>query len=124
VASLAEAYGSGRWEGDRDSWPRRSMMPTGGDSPSIIGSAPTGAVATSAPAPSSARAAIWTRPMSIVANHDLVLADLSLGGGVVLPTPGDCIYVFDEGHHLPDKALNHFAHRFACGRCAALACAP
>lgn len=44
----------------------------------------------------------------IVANHDLVLADLSLGGGAVLPAPADSIYVFDEGHHLADKALGHF----------------
>ncbi|MBB3167762.1 ATP-dependent DNA helicase DinG [Simiduia aestuariiviva] len=45
----------------------------------------------------------------IVANHDLVLADLALGGGAILPDPADTFYIFDEGHHLPDKALNHFA---------------
>jgi ATP-dependent DNA helicase DinG len=45
----------------------------------------------------------------IVANHDLVLADLALGGGAVLPEPEDCIYVFDEAHHLPEKTRNHFA---------------
>jgi ATP-dependent DNA helicase DinG len=45
----------------------------------------------------------------IVANHDLVLADLALGGGVILPAPEQAIFVFDEGHHLPDKALQHFA---------------
>lgn len=45
----------------------------------------------------------------IVANHDLVLADLALGGGAILPAPEETLYIFDEGHHLPDKALNHFA---------------
>lgn len=45
----------------------------------------------------------------IVANHDLVLADLSLGGGVVLPPPEDCIYVLDEAHHLPEKTQQHFS---------------
>jgi ATP-dependent DNA helicase DinG len=45
----------------------------------------------------------------IVANHDLVLSDLSLGGGVVLTAPEDTIYIFDEAHHLADKALSHFA---------------
>jgi ATP-dependent DNA helicase DinG len=45
----------------------------------------------------------------IVANHDLVLADLSLGGGAVLPEPEACIYVFDEAHHLPEKTQQHFA---------------
>src|SRR5690606_10464300 len=43
-------------------------------------------------------------------NHDLVLADLALGGGAVLPDPADTIYVFDEGHHLPQQALSHFSH--------------
>ena len=47
----------------------------------------------------------------VVANHDLVLADLSLGGGVVLPEPEDCIFVFDEAHHLPDKTQSHFSSR-------------
>lgn len=45
----------------------------------------------------------------IVANHDLVLADLALGGGAILSKPSDTFYVFDEGHHLPEKAVNHFA---------------
>jgi len=45
----------------------------------------------------------------IVANHDLVLSDLSLGGGVVLPAPEKSVYIFDEAHHLADKALAHFA---------------
>lgn len=45
----------------------------------------------------------------IVANHDLVMADLALGGGVILPLPEDTIYVFDEGHRITSTALNHFA---------------
>lgn len=43
----------------------------------------------------------------IVANHDLVLSDLALGGGVVLPEPEQTLYIFDEGHHLAEKALGH-----------------
>jgi len=46
----------------------------------------------------------------IVANHDLVLADLSLGGGAILPDPADTVYIFDEGHHLGDKTTGHFAY--------------
>ena len=45
----------------------------------------------------------------IVTNHDLVLSDLMMGGGAVLPAPEDTIYIFDEGHHLPDKAIGHFS---------------
>ncbi len=53
----------------------------------------------------------------IVANHDLVLADLALGGGAVLPLPSDAIFVFDEGHHLADKALSHFSTRTGVKGC-------
>lgn len=45
----------------------------------------------------------------IVANHDLVMADINLGGGVILPEPEETIYIFDEAHHLPDVALEHGA---------------
>jgi len=46
----------------------------------------------------------------IVANQDLVLTDLALGGGAVLPPPENSIYIFDEAHHLPEKSNRHFAH--------------
>ncbi len=55
----------------------------------------------------------------IVANHDLVLADLALGGGAVLPEPEDVIYVLDEAHHLPDKTQQHFAASARLGGTAA-----
>lgn len=45
----------------------------------------------------------------VVTNHDLVLADLALGGGAILPAPQDCIYIFDEAHHLSHKAVQHFS---------------
>lgn len=45
----------------------------------------------------------------IVTNHDLVLSDLAIGGGVVLPDPGKCIYIFDEAHHLSAKSNAHFS---------------
>ncbi|MDO9477784.1 MAG: ATP-dependent DNA helicase DinG, partial [Pseudohongiella sp.] len=45
----------------------------------------------------------------VIANHDLVLVDLALGGGVILPDPQDTIYIFDEAHHLPGKTNQHFS---------------
>ena len=44
----------------------------------------------------------------LVTNYNLLLTDLISGGNGVLPSPEDSIYIFDEGHHLPDKALAHF----------------
>ncbi|HEY0962945.1 MAG TPA: ATP-dependent DNA helicase DinG [Pseudomonadales bacterium] len=51
----------------------------------------------------------------IVANHDLVLSDLALGGGVILPHPGESIYVFDEAHQLPGKGIEHFSNALRLG---------
>lgn len=45
----------------------------------------------------------------IVANHALVVSDMLLGGGAVLPDPEDCIYIFDEGHNLPDTVIRQGA---------------
>ncbi len=47
----------------------------------------------------------------IVANQDLLLADLGLGGGLILPDPEECIVIIDEAHHLPTKTQQHFAAR-------------
>ncbi|SFH79102.1 ATP-dependent DNA helicase DinG [Modicisalibacter xianhensis] len=112
VQELAEAYGGGRWEGDRDSWP------------GAIENGHWRRLTTDHRQCTNRRCSHFSacaffrarrhldQADIIVANHDLVLADLALGGGIVLPPPKDCIYVFDEGHHLPDKALEHFYHRF------------
>ena len=56
----------------------------------------------------------------IVANQDLVLADLTMPGenggdgvqgwgGVILPRPDETLYIFDEGHHVPGKAIERGA---------------
>jgi ATP-dependent DNA helicase DinG len=42
----------------------------------------------------------------IVANHNLVLASV---GAHTLPDLESCLVVFDEGHHLPAKAVEQFA---------------
>lgn len=49
-----------------------------------------------------------TRADVIIANHDLILADLSTGN-TVLPDVDESIFIFDEAHHLNAKALSHFS---------------
>jgi len=44
----------------------------------------------------------------IIANHDLVLADI-FSGNSILPEVEDCIFVFDEAHHFSAKSLSHFS---------------
>lgn len=106
---MLASYASQKWDGDRDHWPetieddrwRRITTDHRGctnrhcayfDSCAFF----------------SARSALDEADV-IVANHDLILADLALGGGAILPKPEDTIYIFDEAHHLPEKALSHFA---------------
>lgn len=43
----------------------------------------------------------------LVVNHSLLLADLELGGGKILPSPQDSYYVIDEAHHLPRVTRDH-----------------
>lgn len=49
----------------------------------------------------------------VVANHDLLLADIGMGGGVILPAPINSFYCIDEAHHLPQKALQQFAAEYS-----------
>ncbi|USD36436.1 ATP-dependent DNA helicase DinG [Ferrimonas sp. SCSIO 43195] len=37
----------------------------------------------------------------LIVNHSLLLADLELGGGKILPDPDSMYYIIDEAHHLP-----------------------
>ncbi len=107
--SMAEALGAGKWDGDRDAW--RDTLEDGHWSPLTSDHAQcTGRRCSNIAQCSFYRAREDLAKVDcIVANHDLVLADLALGGGAILPPPEDAIYIFDEGHHLPDKALRHFA---------------
>lgn len=107
---MIEKLAGNRWDGDRDSWPEAledqhwARLTTDHSQ------------CTNRHCPNFQQCAFYkaregmTKVDVIVTNHDMVLADLALGGGAVLPDPRDTLYVFDEGHHLPDKAIGHFAH--------------
>ena len=106
---LLQSFSERRWDGEIDSWPE------------AIGREAWQAVTTDHRGCSNNRCSYFKQcPFFkarntlegtdvIVANHDLVLADLSLGGGAVLPDPDDCIYIVDEAHHLPAKTQQHFS---------------
>ncbi len=107
--TMLDRLGRGEWNGDRDDWPdelrNQTWTPISTDHSRCTGRQC-----------SHYDNCIFYRAREqihrvdcIVANHDLVLADLMMGGGAVLPALEDTIYIFDEGHHLPDKATNHFS---------------
>ena len=112
---MIQALGNGSWDGDLDAWPEqlsasvRRLITT--DQSQCTGRR----------CPHIAQCSFFRAREGleeadvIVTNHDLVLSDLRLGGGVILPAPEDSLYVFDEGHQLPAKCLNQFALRFHAG---------
>ena len=107
--AMIDALGRGQWDGDRDSWPAAIAEET------WYGVTTDHSQCSGRRCPNigqcsffQARDALQNADI-IVTNHDLTLSDLALGGGAILSAPEDSIYVFDEGHHLPDKALAHFA---------------
>src|SRR5690606_28158608 len=107
---MIEKLAGNRWDGDRDSWPQE-LADTDWSRLTTDHSQCTGRHCPNFQQCSFYKAREgMTKVDVIVTNHDMVLADLALGGGAVLPDPRETIYVFDEGHHLPDKAINHFAH--------------
>lgn len=115
LEEMLTALAAGRWDGDFDNWP-------GGLDAAIKRVVSTDQnQCTGRRCPHVAQCAFFRAREGleeadiIVTNHDLVLSDLRLGGGVILPAPEDCLYVFDEGHQLPTKCLNHFALRFHAG---------
>jgi ATP-dependent DNA helicase DinG len=62
-----------------------------------------------------ARRAMETAEL-VITNHNLLLSDLELGGGVLLPETKSSIYILDECHHIPDKATDFFALQAALMR--------
>lgn len=108
--SMMEALAGNKWNGERDTWPQALEQ----EQWQIITTDHrqcTGRRCSNVSSCSFFKARDSLHNVDcIVTNHDLVLADLALGGGAILPDPKDSIYIFDEGHHLPQKALSHFAH--------------
>lgn len=106
---MLEAVSSGRWDGDRDAW--EGIVSDADWRPVTV--EPGQCAGQKCSHYSSCcfyRARDEVRKVDcVVANHDLVLVDLALGGGAILPEPEETIYIFDEAHHLPAKTNQHFA---------------
>lgn len=106
---MLSALGAGDWDGDRDSWKSELEVPVWSRVTTDHNQCTGRRCANISQCCFYKGREQLGKVDIIVTNHDLVLADLALGGGAILPDPEDCIYIFDEGHHLPDKAINHFA---------------
>ncbi|MBD1565472.1 ATP-dependent DNA helicase DinG [Vibrio sp. S12_S33] len=106
LATMYDRLTKGKWDGDRDSWPKaikdelwRLIV---SDKHSCNGSFPG-----HRDCPFQKARSELDKADVIIANHSLVMADADLGGGVILPEPENTIYIFDEAHHLPHVARDH-----------------
>ncbi|WP_018694025.1 ATP-dependent DNA helicase DinG [Algicola sagamiensis] len=92
---------NGSWAGDRDSWPDPIEDHLWSAIESDKHFCVRGLAAHEDCPFHRAREFVETADVLVI-NHSLLLADLELGGGKILPPTEDCIFVIDEAHHLPD----------------------
>ncbi|MGF1687660.1 ATP-dependent DNA helicase DinG [Photobacterium japonica] len=100
---MMTACESKKWDGDRDSWPAtipdRVWQQIVADKHSCHAGLPK-----HRDCPFAKAREHLEKADVIIANHALLMADIELGGGVILPEPEKTIYVIDEAHHLPQVA--------------------
>ncbi|WP_116473041.1 ATP-dependent DNA helicase DinG [Zobellella maritima] len=109
VADLWQARQRGDWAGDRDSWPtpiddglwQRIQAQRHGCQPQLGHQH----------CPFHLARNELDKAEVIVVNHALLLADLKMGGGIILPEPEACVYVLDEAHHIADIARDQGSAR-------------
>lgn len=106
IKRLYKAYNEKKWDGDSDSWP--TAIPSHvwqaiiADKHSCNNSLPM-----HRQCPFQKSREHLDKADVIIANHSLLMADIDLGGGVVLPEPEQTIYIIDEAHNLPKVARDH-----------------
>ena len=104
VLRLAESWQTGVWDGDRDKWVEELPQSLWRElTNSRIGCLKDRCVHYSVCPFFLARDASREFDLMVV-NQDLLLADLSLGGGIILPSLEDALIVIDEAHNLAEKA--------------------
>ncbi len=106
--TMWQAYTSGRWAGDLDSWPE-TVRSQAWEAIAADRHSCNPMFAHHRLCPFQRARAELDQCQVLVVNHALLLADLALGGGVILPEPENCFYVFDEAHHLPNIARDQGA---------------
>ena len=107
--SIADEFSARRFNGDRDAWPEKIPDPLWQQVTNDRHGCLKNACPNRAECPFYlARDTLETVDV-VVANHDLLLSDIAMGGGVILPAPENSFYCIDEAHHLAKKAVSRFA---------------
>ncbi|NMP32416.1 ATP-dependent DNA helicase DinG [Thalassotalea sp. M1531] len=106
IKQLYKALKDNKWQGDRDSWsdtiPNHIWQAIQSDKHSCLRH-----IAEHNYCPfHKARDAMDDADVLVV-NHSLLLSDLEMGGGRILPEPDETFYIIDEAHHLPKVTRDH-----------------
>ena len=111
LVRMAKDFESGEWSGDKDALP----FSVNGETWEKIITDRQGCSGSKCPL--FAKCAFYIARQKIkdadliVANHDLVLSALSMPPGSVLPDPAESMIIFDEGHSMTAKGVDHFAKK-------------
>ncbi|WP_448555469.1 ATP-dependent DNA helicase DinG [Thalassotalea montiporae] len=106
IKELNSALSENRWQGDRDSWadpiPNHVWQAIQSDKHSCLRH-----LAEHTHCPFHKARDTMDKAGVLVINHSLLLSDLEMGGGKILPEPDETYYVIDEAHHLPKVTRDH-----------------
>lgn len=109
LRELADAFYYRKWDGDMDTWPESISDAVR----ARVVNDRHGCLKASCPnrseCPFFLAREILEQVDVVVANHDLLLADTAMGGGVILPAQEQSFFCIDEAHKLAKKAINQFA---------------
>ena len=108
--TMLQSFATGKWDGDRDNWKDALEEDQWRPLTATHAQCTNRKCSYFRQCPFFKARADMEKASVIITNHDMILSDLHLGGGAILPAPADCIYIFDEGHHLPPKTLEHFSY--------------
>lgn len=101
---LNTAFVDGSWNGDLDEW----ATPVKANEWEALKASSLDCTGSRCPSfqacPYQAARKAVTEAQIVVANHALLISDLMIGGGVVLPAVKDSLLIVDEGHHLTEHA--------------------
>lgn len=107
IQSMDDALQDGTWSGDLDHWPERIDTPVTRritvDQHRCMGNRCPKFNA----CPYFIERGRLREATVIIANHSLVLSDVSMGGGALLPPLEETLHIVDEGHNFADVAAGH-----------------
>ena len=117
IAGLSQAWVTGQWKGDMDDYPEAISDPVRTAITTDHRRCQGRQCASFNQCPYFTARETWLAADVLVVNHDLLLSDLKLGGGVVLPPLEKTVLVVDEAHQLPRIAADQFTAQVRIAQC-------